>query len=104
MEIELITEDQASERYSEMLDECYPLTHLCGTDFYPSQILKDCDPIAYRVYLGDYIDTLVEEGVYVEGYTDQDFKCCPECDEWKLDFRDTMCKDCDHQQNADQFD
>ena len=27
---------------------------VCGLEFYPSDILKNCDPIAYRCYKSDY--------------------------------------------------
>jgi hypothetical protein len=40
--------------FNEMLDECYPTVEIGGITFYPSQIVKDCDPIAYRVWLSDW--------------------------------------------------
>jgi len=30
-------------------------------EFYPSQILKNCDPIAYRIGLSEYEDSLEED-------------------------------------------
>ena len=48
-------------QFDEMLDECYPIVRIGGIHFYPSQILKECDPIAYRVALSDYESTLEEE-------------------------------------------
>ena len=35
--------------FDEMLDECYPVVKIGELTFYPSQILKECDPIAYRI-------------------------------------------------------
>jgi len=40
--------------FDEMLDECYPTVEIGGITFYPSQIVKECDPIAYRVWLSDW--------------------------------------------------
>lgn len=49
------------ERYDEMLDECHPITKIGYLEFYASDILKSCDPIAYRVGLSDFEDSLEEE-------------------------------------------
>jgi hypothetical protein len=40
--------------FDEMLNECYPVYKIGDMEFYPSQILKECDPIAYRVSVSDY--------------------------------------------------
>ena len=40
--------------FDDILDDCYGDVVICGITFSPSQILKACDPIAYRVYLADY--------------------------------------------------
>jgi hypothetical protein len=44
------------EMFDEMLDELYPVYKIGELTFYPSQILKDCDPVAYRIYCQDFID------------------------------------------------
>lgn len=50
-----IDEDKAKEMYDEALDEQGEVK--VGTlTFYPSQILKGCDPIAYRVGFSDWLD------------------------------------------------
>ncbi|QHJ84486.1 MAG: hypothetical protein [Caudoviricetes sp.] len=40
--------------YDEMLDECYPDYEISGMTYSASQILKNCDPIAYRCGKSDY--------------------------------------------------
>ena len=40
--------DHKIELFEDMLDEAYPSVIVAGIEFYPSQILKECDPIAYR--------------------------------------------------------
>ncbi len=52
-------EEQA---YIEMLDECYPVVKIGFAEFYASDILRECDPIAYRIGLSEYVDSLEEEG------------------------------------------
>ena len=44
------------EMFDEMLDELYPVYKIGELTFYPSQILKDCDPIAYRISLSEMED------------------------------------------------
>jgi hypothetical protein len=57
----LYTETEIEEQYNEMLDECYPVVKIGYMEFYPSQILKNCDPIAYQIGLSEYMDALEEE-------------------------------------------
>ena len=44
------------EMLDEMLDEVYPPYQIGGLTFYASQILKNCDPIAYRIGLSEMED------------------------------------------------
>ena len=44
------------EMFDEMLDEVYPVVKIGDATFYPSQILKQCDPIAYRIAVSEYED------------------------------------------------
>ena len=64
----VLTEWEALELYNDSLDECYEPYNLNGMEYMPSTILKECDPIAYRVGFSDYADSLAEEGQPVEGY------------------------------------
>lgn len=63
----------AEDMFKDYLDDVYePYTLGFGT-FYPSQILQDCDPIAYRMGLGEFMDNLVESSnMYVESYNDNE--------------------------------
>ena len=47
--------------YDEMLDECYDEFKIGEMTFYPSDILKSCDPVAYRCGFSDYTDSELEE-------------------------------------------
>ena len=40
--------------FDEFLDDVEESVTICGIEFYPSDILKSCDPIAYRCAKSDY--------------------------------------------------
>lgn len=66
MEMKL-SEGQLEEMFAEMLNEGEEVK--IGTLTYlPAQVLKAVDPIAYRVGLSDYADSLMRDGYQVEGY------------------------------------
>jgi hypothetical protein len=57
--------------FDEYLDDAYEPINLGFGTFYASQILANCDPIAYNLGLGEFCDNLVESAnIYVKGYTD----------------------------------
>lgn len=66
--IEILSEEEAKANYDAFLDECYPMVSIGYSEFYPSTVLKECDPISYRIGFADYVDSLAEEGTSVEGY------------------------------------
>ena len=47
--------DDLQDQFDECLDEEGSIK-VAGCTFYPSQILKECDPIAYRCGLNDFAD------------------------------------------------
>lgn len=49
--------DDMGSLFDECLDEAGSIK-VAGYTFYPSQILKECDPIAYRCGLNDYADSM----------------------------------------------
>jgi hypothetical protein len=49
------------ERFDNTLDESYPEYTIGYLTFRPSQILKDCDPIAYRIGLSEFEEFFGEE-------------------------------------------
>ena len=67
-EITILSDYDAHEMYDEMLDECYPMVSICGYDHYPSECLKEMDPIAYRCGFSDWVASEEENNVLVEGY------------------------------------
>lgn len=79
------------EMYDEMLDECYP--ECMG--FYPSDILKGCDPIAYRCGFNNWKGSIFQDWECLEcgcnaddlqhfydlGMEDEYPRCCYSCEE-----------------------
>jgi hypothetical protein len=53
--------ENSAELFDEMLDELYPTFKMGELTFYASQILKSCDPVAYRIELIDYLDDLSDQ-------------------------------------------
>ena len=46
--------------FDEMLDESYPVVEIGYLKFYPSQIMRECDPVAYNQALLDFEDAIRE--------------------------------------------
>ena len=64
----MITEYELEQMYAEMLNDCYGVVEIAGITYDTSRALKETDPIAYRVGMSDYADSLMEDGYEVEGY------------------------------------
>ena len=44
------------EEYDEVLDDCHEMVRIGGLEFYPSTVLKECDPVAYDQGFSDYVN------------------------------------------------
>lgn len=56
----IMTEDEASERFDQMLDECYEELRIGELSWAPSIALEKLDPVAYRVYRSDFLSEFEE--------------------------------------------
>lgn len=56
----IMTEDEASERFDDMLDECYKELRIGELSWAPSAALERLDPVAYRVYRSDFLSEFEE--------------------------------------------
>jgi hypothetical protein len=66
-----MNENDAYNRFDDMLNESGSVI-VAGQEFYPSDILKEMDPIAYRTYFNDYMDAIgVDTDDFLE--TDADY-------------------------------
>jgi hypothetical protein len=57
---EKFSEDELEEMFDEMLDETGEPARVGSLQFSPSEVLHNCDPIAYRIALDEYVDFLQE--------------------------------------------
>jgi len=60
---ERFSDEDIEEMYKEALDEMGDVK-LGNLTFSPSRIIKELDPVAYRVGLNEYEDMLMEDYVY----------------------------------------
>lgn len=56
--------DYAEHNYDNELDETYQDYEIMGLSFSASQVLKECDPTAYRCGMNDLIDSKLKEANY----------------------------------------
>jgi len=49
-----LTDYELEQYYNDMLDDVYGLVTIAGYQYETSRVLKEVDPIAYRVGLADY--------------------------------------------------
>lgn len=53
-EIDNFEYECSDDEFDEMLGDCHETYNLGGMTFYPSDILKSCDPVAYRISKSEY--------------------------------------------------
>jgi hypothetical protein len=51
--------------FDDWLDDVYPTYEIAGVTLYPSQMLRHCDPIAYRIAMSEWEDREEEWEVYL---------------------------------------
>ncbi len=61
------TMSEAIERYDDMLDEVIEPMNFGSFSLYPSRVLREVDPVAYRVGFHDYMDS---EGIDTDDLED----------------------------------
>lgn len=53
--------------YQEMLNDNYPVVDVAGYEFLAGDALAKLDPVALRCGAVDYADSMLQDGVWVEG-------------------------------------
>ena len=76
------------EIFASMLDECYEKVTVCGIEFLPSDILFNCDPVAFRCYCNDYISEIDIENL--SEYQDVISNIDSEIDDIKYEIKDII--------------
>ena len=67
----LISKDEFDEMYDNYLDQTYQV-NIAGIEYNASDVLKEMDPTAYKVYKDDYANYLIQDGYVIEEYFDFD--------------------------------
>jgi len=61
----MTTQNQIDEakrmEFEDYLNDSYGRIEICGQVFFASDILRDCDPIAFRVYQSDFESEMENE-------------------------------------------
>ena len=74
--------DLTDSEYADYLDECYESVYVAGQTFQVSDILKNCDPVAWRCGMGDRESELQAElEQQLENEDDSDIEFIEELDE-----------------------
>ena len=60
---EEISEDDLTERFQEMLDECYPEIEICGMTYNQGEAFKLLDPVAFELAASEYVDQEIGETI-----------------------------------------
>lgn len=63
-----INNHEQEEQYKQMLDDCHGSVKICGIEYETSKLLKEVDPIAFRVGMSDYFANGDYEEVFCELY------------------------------------
>jgi len=51
---------KTKEAFDDLLDECYPMVQVGYLTFRPSQVLFNCDPVAYNESFLDFQDGMMD--------------------------------------------
>jgi hypothetical protein len=63
VEYQVFGNSELEEMFDEMLNECYDSTEIGFAVYDPSDILKNVDPVAYRIGKSEYAQALIEDGI-----------------------------------------
>ena len=77
---EMLTEDEAKERYRDFLDEVYNSVTIGEVTFAASTILEECDPTAFRVYFSDWVSEYPDLDDYTPGHEWEEDPYAPDAD------------------------
>lgn len=104
---EILDDDDMHRRYDEWLDEIHGEVNIGHSTFSPSEILKELEPITYRVGFSDF------ENFATEDNSIMNLDDCPECEDCgeKMDRDEVvtaladhdrlMCESCEEDEDMD---
>ncbi len=62
----VVTDADIESMYVNMLDECNDEVRIGTLTYSPSYVLSSVDPIAYRIGLSEYVDSLIDDETIFE--------------------------------------
>ena len=80
---EELYEYEFKERFNEMLDDAYGTLSVAGLEFDASRVLEELDPIAHRLAMYDYADSLMQDGEFDEWREDHEWLTTDEDEDWE---------------------
>jgi len=60
MKTDFELEQELRMQFDDYLNDCHDTITIAGMVFFPSDILKECDPIAYRIFLNEFESEMEE--------------------------------------------
>jgi hypothetical protein len=66
MRVQPLSDRELTDMYHEMLEEIYGEVKVCGYEFSAADVLKEMDPVAYKVGLNDWLDSECSDGTIKE--------------------------------------
>lgn len=63
---EILDDDDMHDRYDEWIDEVHGEVSIGNSTFSPAEILRELDPIGYRVGFSDFVDFDTQDGKVME--------------------------------------
>lgn len=64
--IRIIYDKELVNQFNDYLDDTYGTYTIASMDYLASEILKQNDPVAYRVIFNEWLDNQVVEGIFKE--------------------------------------
>jgi predicted TPR repeat methyltransferase len=72
--LEPIPEHELESMFDEYIDDTNDKIMVLGLEYYPSRVLKMVDSIAYRCGFGDWLDSMIGEGLLTDEIEGQHFR------------------------------
>lgn len=57
---------QLDRMFADFLDETYDDIEICGCKYQPSRTLREVDPVAYREFYNNWLDSQLTDGLLFE--------------------------------------
>lgn len=66
----IVDSEYSEDDYEELLNECYETVKIGNLEYEPGRVLREVDPIAFRVGMSDETDSIAKDIIYCEEPTD----------------------------------